>query len=727
MTNLSNTTGTMPKRPEDNGMGVSDNLLSMRNLTVSFKTDDTKLTALNKVSLAIPEGKTLCLVGESGCGKSVTAKAILRVLAENASIDEGEMLFRTKSGAMTDLASIRDRGEAIRKLRGDEIAMIYQEPMTAISPLYSIGNQIVEALRWHRNMSEKEARREALEVLRQVGMPAPERRIDSYSFELSGGQRQRAMIAMALICRPRLLIADEPTTALDVTTQAVILDLLRKMQEQDKMSMLFITHDLGVVAEIADEVAVMYMGNVVERGPVERILTDPVHPYTKGLIASLPTLSKKAGESLKTIPGSVPHLKDRPKGCAFSNRCELFIDGTCNQLPPLEYGIAPDHEAYCHALARCDASPQTDAAITSKLAPRKNEQDSSRKGGPDYNADPILKLRHLSKSFTQSSGFFSKTRHIHSLNGVSFDLWPGETLGLVGESGCGKSTLGQTVLGLHKPTSGAVEVQTEDGYVDLAQLPRKQLKKHWHDIRMVFQDPDGSFNPRLTVFDIIAEVLRMGGQSLTGKDITKRVEDVMQMVGLDKAFLDRYPHAFSGGQRQRIGIARALAPQPRIVIADEPVSALDVSVQAQVLNLLKDLQRELGLVYLFISHDLSVVKHISDRVAVMYAGQIVEIAPADDLFNHPKHPYTRALMAALPEPIPRSMRETKPHHISGSVPDPANLPKGCPFHPRCMFATDKCKIERPEIDATGYQHAVSCFFPQLSPAAAESDIQSHAH
>ena len=684
-----------------------DTILDVSDLTLSFTGErGESLRALDRVSFSVPRGKTLCLVGESGCGKSVTARALLRILGENAVIDHGTMRFERADGSPCDLAALDPKGREARTLRGEEIAMIYQEPMTALSPLYTIGEQIAEVLRWHRGTPRKEARARAIEMLAHVGMPAPEQRFDAYSFELSGGQRQRAVIAMALIAQPKLLIADEPTTALDVTTQAGILSLLRDLQAERDMSMIFITHDLGVVAEIADEVAVMYMGRVVEQGPVDRILSDPRHPYTQGLLASLPSTRGPRRARLSAIPGAVPHLANRPAGCAFAARCAWARMGTCDRQDAPDVAIAPGHSAACHQLDAQGYLPPLDAGIVHTPARR----------APDYNARPLLRVRDLRKTFRQGGGLLSKPRAIQALNGVSFDLYPGETLGLVGESGCGKSTLGRTLMGLHPATSGAVHLREGDRETDLVPLPPAALKQAWRRIRMVFQDPNGSFNPRMTVFDIVAEVLRV--QKTPSARIEARVREVLRLVGLDEGVLDRFPHAFSGGQRQRIGIARALASAPGILIADEAVSALDVSVQAQVLNLFADLQAELGLAYLFVSHDLSVVRHISDRVAVMYAGAIVELAPAETLFAAPRHPYTRTLLDAVLDPAD-ARRDTAPHDTgprdtgSATVPDPANLPQGCAFAARCPRASALCGTTRPALprDAGPQDHAVACHHP----------------
>ncbi|AEV39819.1 Oligopeptide transport ATP-binding protein AppF (plasmid) [Pseudovibrio sp. FO-BEG1] len=683
-------------------------LINVTDLSVSFSGDDGKVTALDNISFSIPEGKTVCLVGESGCGKSVTAKALLRILDNHAAIESGRIEYQRADGDLLDLAQGPAKAKHIRAIQGNEISMIYQEPMTSLSPLYTIGNQIVEVLRWHTNLSFEEAKFQAIEMLRLVGIPSAADRFDSYTFELSGGMRQRAMIAMALICNPRLLIADEPTTALDVTTQAIILDLMRDLQKTRNMSMLFITHDLGVVADIADEVVIMYLGNVVEQGPVEQILTNPQHPYTKGLLASLPHTDGKRRARLNAIPGVVPSLQNRPKGCPFQDRCDHFVTGLCNEKLPELTAISGVQSVRCHGFgAQADLVPlHTSTSQVDDCLHAPNPVDRSQA--------PILELQNVSKHFPIRSGFFNRqTGTVRSLNDVSLKIWRGETLGLVGESGCGKSTLGQTIIGLHKATTGKVMFRPEEEVVELTGKTDSQLRPYWADIRMVFQDPNSSLNPRMAVYDIIAEVLRVGQELKSTKDIEKRVLEVMDKIGFSKEFLKRYPHAFSGGQRQRIGIARALAPYPKVIIADEAVSALDVSVQAQILNLLKDLQEELNLTYLFISHDLSVVAHISDRVAVMYAGRIVELADTETIFNAPRHPYTEALMSAILEPVPNAHADDTRIRLEGNVPDPANLPKGCPFAPRCRYATSICESSDPSLGEISTDHMLACHHPDV--------------
>ena len=513
-------------------------VLSIQGLSVAFPGHK----ALSEVDIAVAPGKCLAIVGESGSGKTLTARSILRVLPKEAEITAGSILFDG-----LDLAKLTPRDPRLRTIRGGQIGMIYQEPMAALSEFYTIGNQIEEILIQH-GASRKDARLRAVEMLKAVDIPDPETRRDAFSFELSGGQRQRAMIAMALATRPRLLIADEPTTALDVTTQATILALLKRLQAEQHMAMVIITHDMSVVANIAQDVVVMHQGSVVEQGPVHQVLKAPTHPYAKSLIAAVP----------KAVPRRVV--------------------------------------AHAHP-------------------------------GP-----PILSVRNLSQHFTQNKGLFRAPDVVKAVDDVSLDLRDGETLAVVGESGSGKTTLGRTIVGLTAPTSGTVDFA----------LPKTQNRPVWQDVRMVFQDPMSSLNSRMTVFDIIADPLRRAGLP----NPAERVIDLLTRVGLTPDHAQRYPHAFSGGQRQRIGIARALAPSPKIVVLDEPVSALDVSIQAQVLRLLAELQKDFGLAYLFISHDLDVVAGVADRVAVMQRGKIVEQGATSAIFESPQHPYTRALLDA---------------------------------------------------------------------------------
>ncbi|MGK9168492.1 ABC transporter ATP-binding protein [Inquilinus limosus] len=543
-------------------------VLSVRDLVTQFPTRTGLVKAVDGVSFTVERGKTLCVVGESGSGKSVTARSILQIVDAPGRIVSGEMVLNRPDGTSVDLARLHPRGRAIRRVRGREIAMIFQEPMSSLSPIHTVGDQITEVLRLHLGMGRAAARARAIELLRQVEIPRPEQAIDRYTFEFSGGMRQRAMIAMALSCNPLLLIADEPTTALDVTTQAEILDLIKRLQAEYGMGVMFITHDMGVVAEIADDVLVMYQGKVMERGPADRIFHAPEDPYTKMLIGSVLKLEDKAEIRLKR-----PELPaDRP---------------------------------------------------------------------------PVVEVEGLKMHFGTGSAA------VKAVEDVSLAVRAGETLGIVGESGSGKTTMGRCLLRIHDPTGGAIRYRRGDGsVVDLAKADKPTLSACRREIRMIFQDPVSSLNPRMTVSQIIGEPLLVNGIA-KGKDLDERVAGLMRQVGLDPAWRERYPHAFSGGQRQRIGIARAIALNPRVVVADEATSALDVSLRFQVLDLLLRLQDQLGLAYIFISHDISVIRYMCDRVGVMYRGRLVEIGDAEEVCEAPRHDYTRALISAVPRPDPR--------------------------------------------------------------------------
>ncbi|GJE02632.1 ABC transporter ATP-binding protein [Methylobacterium isbiliense] len=564
-------------------------LLSIRDLTVDFSADTGDFRAVDGLSLDVPAGRTVALVGESGSGKSVTAQAILRILPKAARIGGGRILFTDpRRGRSVDIARLAAESSEMRALRGGRIAMIFQEPMTSLSPLHTVGDQVTEALLLHAAVSREEARRQAVAVFERVGFPDPKRALVTYPFELSGGLRQRAMIAMALITKPDLLVADEPTTALDVTTQAQILDLLRDLQAETGMAMLLITHDLGVVANVADSVAVLYRGRLMEAGSREDVFRRPGHPYLKALMRAVPRFHMQEGERL-----------------------------------------TPIREVRSAVLARKAGEPHR----------------------PDP-PGPLLAVRDIAKSYTLRAGWFSGTvRRIDAVKGVSLELWPNRTLGLVGESGCGKTTLSKIVMRAIRPDAGSVTFDDGGGAGprDVFALKDRELKDFRRAVQFVFQDPFSSLNPRMTVYEILTEPLRIHGVG-TPDERYERAKELLDMVGLDTRSLRRYPHAFSGGQRQRLGIARALALKPRVLLCDEPVSALDVSVQAQVLNLLKDLQASLGISYLFVSHNLAVVDYIADTIAVMCRGRIVEEAPKAALFRNPAHPYTRALLAAVPEP-----------------------------------------------------------------------------
>lgn len=672
---------------------MSSPLLQVNNLHTYFRSSGALLPAVDGVNLTINRGETLSVVGESGCGKSVTALSIMRLVPQPpGEIREGEILFGD--------VNLRGISEAeMQAIRGNEISMIFQEPMTSLNPVHTCGHQITEAIRVHRGLSGQEAATEAVEMLRRVGIPEPEQRAREYPHQLSGGMRQRVMIAMALACRPKLLIADEPTTALDVTIQAQILDLMRKLKDELGMSILLITHDLGVVAEMADRVVVMYAGKVVEEADARHIFSSPLHPYTIGLLKSVPRLTGTEPR-LQTIDGTVPGMRAMPSGCRFHPRCDRATDSCRNCEPPL-LQVGPSQKVACWNHAQEAETPGAHVAPAGTMESATERTPAPTAGG--NKGEPLLVVEGLKKYFRvgKKSIFSRETAMVHAVDGVSFTVHKGETLGIVGESGCGKTTLGRLLVRLSQPDAGRIVF----GGRDVASMQPGEMRKLRQDIQIVFQDPYASLNPRLTVRRIVGEPFEVHGAG-SRAEITAKVQHLLSTVGLSPDHIDRYPHEFSGGQRQRIGIARAIALNPKMLVCDEPVSALDVSVQAQILNLLADLRDDFGLSYIFIAHGLAVVRHISDRVAVMYLGRIVELAPSNELYSSPLHPYTQALMSAIPIPDPNHRMERV--LLEGDVPSPVRVPPGCRFHTRCRYAMQECRIDDPELIDLGGGHAVAC-------------------
>jgi peptide/nickel transport system ATP-binding protein len=656
-------------------------VLEVEDLKTYFTTEEGTIPAVDGVSFSLGRGRTLAIVGESGCGKSVTAYSILRLIQRPGKIVGGRINLYPEDGNAIDVVSLHEKSDLLYHVRGGLASMIFQEPMTALSPVHSVGNQVCEAILTHQRVSREEAERLAVEMLRRVGIPGPEKRLRQYPFEFSGGMRQRVMIAMALVCRPQLLIADEPTTALDVTIQAQILKLIKDLQQEMNTSVLLITHDLGVVAQMADDVAVMYLGRIVEQASVRDLLRNPRHPYTMGLLDSLPSINARE-DRLRAIKGTVPSLLSIPPGCPFHPRCPYAVPGRCDVgSPPALRDLEDGRRVACVRAEEIIAGTAVPEERAIEIAPASNKRAPDADG---KKPQPLLEVHDLCKYFPiKSKGFFNRqVGTVKAVDHVSFDLMPGETLGIVGESGSGKTTTARAIMRAFSPTSGQVLFHPEGKTIDLATLSDAELKPLRQTMQMIFQDPYSSLNPRMTVGDIVGEPLMLHNLA-SGAELKRRVEDALVRVGLKPEHRTRYPHAFSGGQRQRIGIARALIMRPSLIVADEAVSALDVSVQAQVINLLADLQEEFKLTYIFVAHDLSVIRHICDRVAVMYGGKVVELAETEMVFNNPRHPYTRALISAIPHPDPDKKLAFA---VGGEAADPADLPPGCSFHPRCPHA-----------------------------------------
>ena len=662
-------------------------LLSIENLHVHFVTSRGVVRAVEGVSYQVNKGEIVAVVGESGCGKSVTALAVMRLLSQPAGrVVGGRVMFEGR-----DLLTLSD--EEMRAIRGRHISMIFQEPMTSLNPVLSIGLQIMEPLTIHLGMDETQARARAVELMTLVGITDPERRLDQYPHQLSGGMRQRVMIAIGLACNPKLIIADEPTTALDVTIQAQILELMKDLVRRLGISLVIITHNLGIVARYADRVNVMYAAKLVEQGTADEVFLTPRHPYAIGLMRSVPRLDRPRGVRLETIEGLPPNLLAPPAGCRFADRCPYRIE-ICATEPPL-LAVEPEHLSACHRaselpLAAATTAQAADQAVVADLSTQPN----------------LLSVEHLAKHFTiPGRGFLGgDARIVRAVDDVSFAIARGETLGLVGESGCGKTTIGRVVLRLDDPTAGELRY---DGH-DLGRATGPEMKTLRRAIQVIFQDPFSSLNPRMTVGQIIGEPISVYRLETSAKRIKERVSNLLTQVGLFPYMAERYPHELSGGQRQRVGIARALALEPSFIVCDEPVSALDVSIQGQIINLLEDLQRRYGLTFLFIAHDLAVVRHISHRVAVMYLGKIMELADRDAIYAAPQHPYTQALLDAAPVPDPLIERTRAPRALTGELPSPLNPPTGCVFHTRCPKAIDDCRRVVPELRETRPNHLAAC-------------------
>jgi len=676
-------------------------LLRVENLRTQFKTERGLVKAVDGVTYDIHEGEIVGLVGESGCGKSVSQLSLLQLIpAPPGEIVGGKAVFEGR-----DLLQFEANGPKMRSIRGGKIAMIFQEPMTSLNPAMTIARQLSEMMQLHLNMDGQAARAQSIELLNLVGIPDAGRRVDDYPHQFSGGMRQRVMVAMAVSCHPKLIIADEPTTALDATIQAQLLELMKDIVVRFKTAMVLVTHNLGIVARYAQRINVMYAGRIIESGTVKEIWENPLHPYTIGLLQCVPKLGKK----LLPIEGLPPHLINMPPTCPFLPRCHYQVED-CDKESWAELRlIEGQHYVACH-VDTGSASPtvsilpkgnNVQAGATTHVNARtdvghvKPEQD-----------DIILDVKDLRMYFPVTRGLLRrKIADVKAVDHVSFKIRKGETFGLVGESGCGKTTVGRCTQRLYRPTGGQILFEGQD----VVSLPGNGIKTLRRKMAFVFQDPYGSLNPRMNAGSIVGEPLKVHDLVRSKKEYEEKVEELFLMAGLDPSMTDRFPHEFSGGQRQRIAVARALAGDPSLIICDEPISALDVSIQAQIINLLQELQeKKKGLTYMFISHDLLAVQYVSTRVAVMYLGRIVEIANSEELYANTLHPYSRALLSAVPVPDPHLEEKRERIILQGDVPSPLNPPPGCHFHTRCPIAGPECSRVVPPLRDIGNGHEVAC-------------------
>ncbi len=696
-------------------------VIDIADLSTHIKLSRSVVQAVGNVSLAIGAGETLGLVGESGCGKSMTGLSIMRLLPNGGHIVGGSIKLNC-----LDLVQLTEK--QMRDIRGNEVAMIFQDSMTSLNPTMPIGKQIAEQVRRHTTMTKEQAMQRAAEALELVGLPHPRERLDDYPHQLSGGQRQRVIIAIALSCDPKVLIADEPTTALDVTIQAQILGLLDDLKERLGMAVLLITHDMGVVAGRADRVEVMYAGRIVETAPTVELFTHMHHPYTQALLGSIPLLTQDRDQRLFSIPGIPPDLTSPPPGCRFAARCSRATDQCRTDEPFLEPAGAGHYFACWHPvdgpLARLVAVGRSAASATTALAVAPAGALVGGGAGGAGGAGPgdgsgsglgderLLVVDDVVREFPVTAGMVLQRQvaSVKAVSGVSFAVGRGQTFGLVGESGCGKTTLGKIIVGLEKPDLGHITLRG----TDVAALGPRQLRRFRKDLQMMFQDPIASLDPRMRVGALLREPMKLQGVG-THRQQDKVIGDLLGEVGLPANAVERFPHEFSGGQRQRIGLARALTLNPQVIVADEPVSALDVSIRSQVLNLMKRIQGDHGLTYVVISHDLAVVKYMADTIGVMYLGKLVEVGSGDDIYRRPVHHYTAALIAAVPEPDPtRDKTQMVAANVRGELPSPLNPPSGCRFRTRCPAAQLVCAQEEPPLRVFGPGHMAACHFPLLA-------------
>ena len=674
----------------------SPRALEVTNLSTHIKLSRSTVQAVGNVDLGIDAGETLGLVGESGCGKSMLALSILGLLPSGGRIVEGSVKLEGN-----ELVGLPDAD--LRRLRGNEVAMIFQDSLSSLNPTKTIGVQVAEPVRVHRGASRKEARDRALEVLELVGLPSPKERLGQYPHHLSGGLRQRVMIAVALACEPKVLLADEPTTALDVTIQAQILALLDDLEDRLGMATLLVTHDMGVVAGRANRISVMYAGRIVETAATEQIFGAMRHPYTQALLGSIPRLDQDNRKALVSIRGLPPDLTDPPRGCRFAPRCPRATDQCREHEPPLT-GSGPDHLFACwHPVDGLAEPPKVYAQPSAAV------ETTARSNGH------LLEIADVVREYPVTAGAVlqRKVNSVKAVSGVSLQVAAGEALGLVGESGCGKTTLGKLIVGIEKPDAGRIALGGREVFV----LRGRGLRRARRDLQMMFQDPYASLDPRMRVQAILREPLVVQGVG-SRKEQDGKIRQLLEEVGLPAGALERYPHEFSGGQRQRIALARVLMLEPKVIVADEPVSALDVSIRSQVLNLMKRLQAEHQRASVVISHDLAVVKYLADRIAVMYLGKVVELGTGDDIYRRPVHPYTDALIKTIPVPDPAVERAKREVGIRGELPSPIFPPSGCRFRTRCPRARAQCAEQEPLLRRFGPTHQAACHFPLREPDGA---------